>query len=457
MVLGLQYFCFSYVWYFYITWLPTYLREGRGQSPARAAALAVLPLLFGGIGSLTTGLAPRRLPRRVDCIRRLSGNRHSAGRGDPHSFGVPAMLAMGLASFASDLTMPISWDACVEIGGPYCATVAASMNMLGNLGGFVAPVVGGVILARTRGNWNLVIEVMAGLAVISALCWLYLDPDAARQERESSRADGGSAAPIGSRLEPRRANQKKKEQQDMKIDLTGRTAVITGGSRGLGEAMAKALAEAGAQIALVARDATDWSKCAMPLPERGGTADVFTADVTQEKDVAAIAAAIQQRFGHPQILINNAGINIRKNLVDFTLEEWRSVIDANLTATFLMCRAFVPRHEGHRLRPHPEYDVDHEPRVDPGAHARIRQQSRAARPDARAGARTGRGRHHGERHQPRPIRDRNESALMNNPEVKRAVPRQHPGGTLGQSGRDRRAGAVICVRKTPASSPARTY
>ena len=63
--LAVQYFCFSYVWYFYITWLPTYLREGRGQSPERAAALAVLPLLFGGFGSLATGLSSRRLPKRA--------------------------------------------------------------------------------------------------------------------------------------------------------------------------------------------------------------------------------------------------------------------------------------------------------------------------------------------------------------------------------------------------------
>jgi ACS family glucarate transporter-like MFS transporter len=186
LVLGLQYFCFSYVWYFYITWLPIYLREGRGQSPSNAANLAVLPLLFGGIGSLTTGLASKRLPRRAiafcgflaTAILLVIVTRiHSV---------VPAMLAMALASFSSDLTMPISWDACVEIGGPYCATVAASMNMLGNLGGFVAPVVGGVILAHTGGNWNLVIEVMAALAVISALCWLYLDPKAAGPVRELS-------------------------------------------------------------------------------------------------------------------------------------------------------------------------------------------------------------------------------------------------------------------------------
>jgi len=132
----------------------------------------------------------------------------------------------------------------------------------------------------------------------------------------------------------------------MKIDLTGRIAVITGGSRGLGEAMAKSLAEAGAHIALVARDIQRLEQVRDAIAGNGGTAAVFTADVTQEKDVAALAAAVQERFPRPQILINSAGINIRKNLVDFSLEEFRSVIDASLTSTFLMCRAFVPGMKG---------------------------------------------------------------------------------------------------------------
>ena len=100
----------------------------------------------------------------------------------------PAMVAMGLASFASDLAMPISWDACVEIGGSYTATVAATMNMLGNLAGFVAPVVGGVILERagkrSGGGWNVLIDTMAAAAGVSAACWIYLDPESARRERE---------------------------------------------------------------------------------------------------------------------------------------------------------------------------------------------------------------------------------------------------------------------------------
>ena len=132
----------------------------------------------------------------------------------------------------------------------------------------------------------------------------------------------------------------------MRIDLTGKTAVITGGSRGLGEAMAKALAESGAHIALVARDRARMESVRAAITGQGGTSAAFTADVTQESEVARIATEIQASFGAPQILINNAGINVRKNLVDFSLDEFRSVIDASLISTFLMCRAFVPGMKG---------------------------------------------------------------------------------------------------------------
>lgn len=132
----------------------------------------------------------------------------------------------------------------------------------------------------------------------------------------------------------------------MIINLEGRTAVITGGSRGLGEAMAKALSAAGANIALVARDSKRLEAVRDAIAEQGGTAAVFIADVTQEEEVAGLADAVRQRFGPPQILINNAGTNIRKNLVDFSLEEFRSVLDSSLISTFLMCRAFVPGMKG---------------------------------------------------------------------------------------------------------------
>ena len=132
----------------------------------------------------------------------------------------------------------------------------------------------------------------------------------------------------------------------MKIDLTGRTAVITGGSRGLGEAMAKALSEAGARIALVARDIQRLESVRNDIVEHGGTAVFYAADVTQESEVSGLVDTITQRLGTPQILINNAGINIRKSLVDYSLEEFRSVLDSSLISTFLMSRAFVPGMKG---------------------------------------------------------------------------------------------------------------
>ena len=132
----------------------------------------------------------------------------------------------------------------------------------------------------------------------------------------------------------------------MIIDLSGRTAIITGGSRGLGEAMAKALAESGATILLVARDIARLEMVRDNIVKLGGSAEFFAADVTSEEDVARLADNVNRRFAAPQILINNAGTNIRKNLVDYTLQEFRSVLDASLISTFLMCRAFVPGMKG---------------------------------------------------------------------------------------------------------------
>ena len=132
----------------------------------------------------------------------------------------------------------------------------------------------------------------------------------------------------------------------MEMNLTGRTAVITGANRGLGEAMAKALAGAGAQIALVARDRDRLERVRDNIIATGGVAELFVCDVTWENEVAELVEKIKVRFGNPQILINNAGINLRKNLVEFTLEEFRSVLDASLISTFLMCRAFVPGMQG---------------------------------------------------------------------------------------------------------------
>ncbi|HBY58583.1 MAG TPA: short-chain dehydrogenase [Solibacterales bacterium] len=128
--------------------------------------------------------------------------------------------------------------------------------------------------------------------------------------------------------------------------VKGRTALITGGSKGLGKAMAMALGAAGAQIAIVARKEAELKAAAQELREAGIDAEWFAADVTDETRVAELESAVRARFGRVQILINNAGMNNRKLLPDYSLAEWREVIDTNLTSAFLMCRAFVPHMKG---------------------------------------------------------------------------------------------------------------
>src|SRR5947209_6919355 len=129
-------------------------------------------------------------------------------------------------------------------------------------------------------------------------------------------------------------------------NLSDKLAVITGASKGLGRAMALALSHCGATIALVARDHDKLSAVKSEIEASGGRAAIFASDVTQETAVTKLKADVTAEFGRTQILINSAGINIRKNLIDFTLGEWRSVLDANLTSVFLLCRAFVPDMRG---------------------------------------------------------------------------------------------------------------
>jgi NAD(P)-dependent dehydrogenase (short-subunit alcohol dehydrogenase family) len=129
--------------------------------------------------------------------------------------------------------------------------------------------------------------------------------------------------------------------------LKGKVAVITGASKGLGKAMALALAEGGARLALVSRNEKQLNAVAEEAQAVGGQAKVFVADVTQEDQVAKIERDVVAAYGGVQILINNAGINVRKGITEFTLDEWNTVMNTNLTSVFLMCRAFVPHMKGH--------------------------------------------------------------------------------------------------------------
>jgi gluconate 5-dehydrogenase len=132
----------------------------------------------------------------------------------------------------------------------------------------------------------------------------------------------------------------------MSGSLDGKIALITGASKGLGKAMALALSQAGATIALVSRDEAKLQGVKREIEDSGGKAELFLADVKDEQQVERLETEVATRLGKIQILVNNAGINLRKNLIDFSLSEWQSVVDTNLTSVFLMCRKFVPHMRG---------------------------------------------------------------------------------------------------------------
>ncbi|HYE33655.1 MAG TPA: SDR family oxidoreductase [Methylomirabilota bacterium] len=135
-------------------------------------------------------------------------------------------------------------------------------------------------------------------------------------------------------------------------ELAGRVAVISGASKGLGEAMALALADAGVNLGLIARDENLLQRVSAAARARGVRAEVYPADITSEEQVERAAGACIQTFGAVNILINNAGVNVRKPVQDFTLAEWRQVVETNLTGAFLLTRALVPtiiRQKGGRI------------------------------------------------------------------------------------------------------------
>lgn len=129
-------------------------------------------------------------------------------------------------------------------------------------------------------------------------------------------------------------------------ELQGKNAVITGASKGLGKAIALALAENGANLALISRDIEKLNLVVEEAKKFGVEAYAYKADVTDELQVDEVCRKITEHYKKIHILVNNAGINIRKAITEFTMAEWRTVMDTNVTGAFLMCRAFVPFMKG---------------------------------------------------------------------------------------------------------------
>lgn len=127
------------------------------------------------------------------------------------------------------------------------------------------------------------------------------------------------------------------------FDLSDRVAIVTGGSKGLGESMAAGLASAGAGVLLVSRNEQEAVAAAERIADEHGTKAVgMRADVTSQADVAAMVDRTLAEFGHIDVLINNAGINIRGPIDELTYEEFRRVQQINVDGLWLCARAVIP-------------------------------------------------------------------------------------------------------------------
>jgi sugar phosphate permease len=185
LALCAMYFCAIYGWYFYITWLPTYLLRARGFDLAAVGWLAALPMLAIGAGSLVGGSATDYLARRFGA---------RVGLCAPGVLGLPlaalaivvavatpdgrtAAWALAAAGGLAALGVAPAWAVCLSVGGRHAGVVSGAMNTFGNLGGALSPVLMGAALERF-GSWDLSLYSVAALYGAAALCWLGIDPTA---------------------------------------------------------------------------------------------------------------------------------------------------------------------------------------------------------------------------------------------------------------------------------------
>lgn len=183
--LGLQWFSHYYGFYFYITWLPTYLYRARGLKLLNGAIAAGLPLFAAGLGSLAAGWALTFLTRRMSGVGQarktlaylayggaavllllFTGIRDSAA----------AIAVLSLSSFAAELSSPSAWTTAMDIGGDHVGSVAGFMNTLGQVGASVAPALTGFLLAMSGNAWNVAFYCSAAIYAAGALCWVFIEP-----------------------------------------------------------------------------------------------------------------------------------------------------------------------------------------------------------------------------------------------------------------------------------------
>jgi MFS transporter, ACS family, glucarate transporter len=176
-----------YMWgaYFFTGWLSTYLEEGRHFDTAQRSMFVMLPFFLGAIGCLVSGFASDWLSRRYG----LRFGRRSIGIAGLALSSIVILLAaltddnptaarlLALGMGFKDLTLPVAFAVCVDIGKSKSGTVAGAMNMVGQLGAVFLGVVFGYIVKMTGGNYNAPLFLIAGLLFVGSLLWFWIDPE----------------------------------------------------------------------------------------------------------------------------------------------------------------------------------------------------------------------------------------------------------------------------------------
>lgn len=183
-LLCVQWFCHFYGFYFYITWLPTWLQEARHVNMTDSAFLAGFPVLMAAFGSLAGGWVSRALSRRMD----IRGSRKTIccfsyliaavlmAVAIQLASPVAAIVVMGLSSFTVELSGPVTWTTAMDLGGRHVGAASGAMNSIGQLGGAVAPAVVGYLVQLGPGGWTAALYSAAAMYAAGFLCWLFLDP-----------------------------------------------------------------------------------------------------------------------------------------------------------------------------------------------------------------------------------------------------------------------------------------
>ncbi len=182
--LCLQYFANTYGFYFFITWLPTYLSKSRGMVNVELAVFAGMPLLLSVLADITGGVT-------TDALSRRFGMRvgYCFVGGVAYSFAAIAMLSgtlvgdarfagflIALGGAASMFTLAPAWATAIELGGRKSALLSATMNTAGQIGGILSPIVLAYVVDRL-GNWSMPLHILSALYLMAAICWIFINPE----------------------------------------------------------------------------------------------------------------------------------------------------------------------------------------------------------------------------------------------------------------------------------------